>query len=373
MLFSLLFLLMLKEFLHGIELIQECSPRSKDLIMSFGERMSCLIVSSYLQELGQNVLYVDTRDVIKTDSHYNNASVDFKISDKLIHKKLHAFRGISVITGFIASDSKGITTTIGRNGSDYTASIIGAALNATEIEIWTDVDGVLSADPRIVRNAFVIPELSIEEAQELAYFGAKVIHPYSLVPVIEKSIPVHIKNTLNPAAPGSIIKKTVSKTSELPITGIASIENVSIINIEGSGMVGLPGIASKIFSSLARAGINIIMISQASSEHSICIVCRTNQVKEAKAALTADLNEELFYRKIQKIGITDNLEIIAVIGENMRGTPGLSGKLFSSLGSRNINVLAIAQGSSERNISLVIKAEDSREAINTIHNTFLKV
>ncbi|MCK5737456.1 MAG: aspartate kinase, partial [Spirochaetaceae bacterium] len=260
-------------------------------------------------------------------------------------------------------------TTLGRNGSDYTASILGAALDADAVEIWTDVDGILTADPRIVPDAWVIDEISFQEAMELSFFGAEVIHPYTLIPVIEKNMPVFIKNTLNPSAPGTRIAKTAAPNNR-PITGIASIDDISMITIEGGGMVGMPGIASRIFASMARTGANIIMITQASSEHSICLVCRREEAAIAAEGLEIDLSDILNSGIIRSIRLTNGLEIVAVIGDNMQGQLGLSGKLFSALGNAGVNILAIAQGSTELNISFVIKGEDKQQAIKAIHRTF---
>ena len=360
----------LTDILHGVELVQECSLRTKDLIMSFGERLNCTIVTAYIQSTGRKSLFVDARDIIQTDDNYGSSNVYLEKSYIKIREKIIDQNTIYIITGFISSSEKGITTTLGRNGSDYTAAIIGAAMNSEIVEIWTDVDGVLTADPRIVKNAFVIPRLSIEEAMELSYFGAEVIHPYTLMPTVDKHIPVIIKNTLNEQAKGTIISAE-PVIRERAITGIASIDNVSFINIEGGGMLGIPGIASSIFGALAEAEVNIIMITQASSEHSICIVCRTAEVEKALNYLNKRLEYEMKTKKISKIDIQNNLEIIAVIGENMKGMTGISGKLFSSLGDNEINILAIAQGSSERNISLVIENKDKNRALNTIHRTFI--
>lgn len=360
----------LKDILHGVELVKECSPRSLDFISSFGERLNCTLVSEYLNSIGHPAYYVDARKIIKTDNNFGSANVDLKLSYNLIKKKIDPSKGIAIVTGFISSTEECITTTLGRNGSDYTASIIGGALDADSVEIWTDVDGVLTADPRVVSGSYVIPQLSISEAMEMSYFGAEVIHPYTLLPVIEKNIPVYIKNTLNPTAPGTLIAMDVEKNPN-EITGLASIDNVSIINVEGGGMIGMPGMASKIFESLARNDINIIMITQASSEHSISIVCRSFEVKNAVEGLRRDLEEALFQKKIQNIEVINNLEIIAVIGDNMRGRIGFSGDLFSSLGDEKVNVLAIAQGSTEKNISLVVKTEDKSRALNALHKTFL--
>jgi len=360
----------LKDILHGVELVQECSLRTKDLLMSFGERLNCTMTSAYINAIGRKSEVVDARKIIITDDNYGSSNVFLDKSYELIRKKLSDKETIYIITGFISGSEKGITTTLGRNGSDYTAAIIGAAMNCEIVEIWTDVDGVLTADPRIVKNSFVIPQLSIEEAMELSYFGAEVIHPYTLMPTIEKNIPVIIKNTLNPAVKGTTISSG-PVTRERAITGIASIDNVSFINVEGGGMLGIPGIASSIFGALAEAEINIIMITQASSEHSICIVCRSSEVEKAIKFLNKKLEYEIKTKKINRIDVRNNLEIIAVIGENMKGMTGISGKLFSSLGDNGINILAIAQGSSERNISLVIENKDKSKALNTIHKTFI--
>jgi bifunctional aspartokinase / homoserine dehydrogenase 1 len=360
----------LEDLLHGVELVKECSLRSLDFISSFGERLNCTLVTEYLNEIGHKAYLVDARKVIKTDSNFGAANVDFKLSYDHINKKIDPEKGIAVVTGFIASNEECITTTLGRNGSDYTAAIVGAALDADSVQIWTDVDGVLTADPRIVQNAYVIPELSIMEAMEMSYFGAEVIHPYTLRPVVEKNIPVYIKNTLNPSAVGTLIAKDVKK-NEKEITGLASIDNVSILNLEGGGMLGMPGMASKIFESLARNEINILMITQASSEHSISVVIRKSEVQRAVKGLKTDLEEAIAQQKIQNIDVIHGLEIIAVIGDNMRGRIGFSGRLFSALGEKEVNVLAIAQGSTEKNISLIIRSEEKAKALNAIHKTFL--
>lgn len=360
----------LKDILHGVELVQECSLRTKDLIMSFGERLNCTIIAEYLNSTGHKAKMVDARKIIITDDNYGSSNVYLEKSYQKIRDYLTEKDSLYIITGFVSGSEKGITTTLGRNGSDYTASIIGAAMNSEIVEIWTDVDGVLTADPRIVPNSFVIPQLSIEEAMELSYFGAEVIHPYTLMPTVEKNIPIIIKNTLNTKAKGTVIS-SAPVNRERAITGIASIDNVSFINVEGGGMLGIPGIASSIFSALAEAEVNIIMITQASSEHSICIVCRTIEVEKAIKYLNVKLEYEIKTKKISRIDVKNDLEIIAVIGENMKGMTGISGKLFSSLGDSEINILAIAQGSSERNISLVIENKDKHKALNTIHKTFI--
>jgi aspartokinase/homoserine dehydrogenase 1 len=359
----------LLDILHGVELVRECSKRSMDLIMSFGERLNCMLVANYMQTKGIPAEYVDARSCIITDNRHGNALVDFKTTYRTIKNEIGRRKGIPIVTGFIASTPDGVTTTLGRNGSDYTASLLAAGLGAEAVEIWKDVDGVLSADPRRVPDAFVIDEMSYEEAMEMSYFGAEVIHPYTMIPAIEKNIPIWIKNSLNPAVRGTLIAENIKRNGNA-ITGIASIEDVALINVEGGGMLGIPGIASRVFSSLAEAEINIIMISQASSEHSICLVVRKEQSQEAVKKLQSALSQEIEAKQIENIYMIADLEIIAVIGEKMRGTPGISGKLFSALGNKEINILAIAQGSSERNISFVIESKDATRALNTIHETF---
>jgi bifunctional aspartokinase / homoserine dehydrogenase 1 len=361
----------IEEILHGVELLKECSPRTMDLVMSFGERLSCTLVSAYMRTRGLPAQVVDAREMILTDESFGSAAVNFPRSYAKIEARLSAVEGIPVIPGFIGSTEKGVTTTLGRNGSDYTASIIGAGVSAELIDIWTDVDGVLSADPRLVPEAFVIPSISYEEAMELSYFGAKVIHPYSMIPAVEKGIPIRIKNSLNPSAPGTMIGQSVPGARAHPITGIATIEGISLVNIEGGGMIGIPGIAARIFSALAREGINIIMISQASSEHTICLVFRTREAERALGALSRELALELETRRIQNFQLVRDLLVVSVIGENMRGTPGIAGKLFSSMGTAGVNILVIAQGSSEKNISFVIEEKNHTLALRTIHEAFL--
>lgn len=361
----------LEDILHGVELVQECSPRTGDLISGFGERLICPILAGHIRDQGTDAEDVDAGDIIRTDGAYGRAAVDFKTTDSLIRRRLGKRGPVSIVTGFVASGPDGAATTLGRNGSDYTASIIGAALNARAVEIWTDVDGILTADPRVVPHAWVIREISFQEAMELSFFGAEVIHPCTLIPVIEKNLPVYIRNTLNPASPGTRISGDAPPNGRA-VTGIASIDNAAMITIEGGGMMGMPGAASRIFASVAAAGVNIIMITQSSSEHSISLVCRENEACIAADTLRKDLSDAMASRMIRDIKVSGALEIIAVIGENMRGRVGLSGKLFSALGDAGVNILAIAQGSTERNISLVISGKDTETAIRAIHAAFIE-
>jgi len=360
----------LADILHGIELVKECSPRTNDLVNGFGERLSTLLLSEHLKSRGVAAKAVDARHIIRTDDSYGRAIVDFSQSKALITQSLANRSDIAVVTGFIASTADGVSTTLGRNGSDYTASILGAALEEDMVEIWTDVDGVHTADPRVVPNSLVIDEISFQEAMELSYFGAEVIHPYTLIPVMDQDIPVYIKNTMNPATPGTKIARMVAPSNRT-ITGIASIDEISMVSIEGGGMMGMPGVASRIFSSMAASKANIIMITQASSEHSICLMCRNQDAKKAVERLQSDLYDAIETKMIRDIKLTTGLGIIAVIGDNMRGQVGLSGKLFSALGNAGVNILAIAQGSTELNISLVVENQHKKTAISAIHKAFI--
>src|SRR6185369_12361277 len=300
----------------------------------------------YLSGDGHEAHYIDaSRNFIITNDRHGAAEVDFETTYRTVETRLKPLNGVIVITGFVASTADGRPTTLGRNGSDYTASLVGAAVRADAVEIWKDVDGVLTADPRFVKNTLVLDEISMEEAMEMSYFGAKVIHPSTMLPLLERGISLRIKNTLNPSVKGTLIKQN-PQPHPYPITGIASITGAALINIEGSGMIGIPGFASRVFGALARAQVNVVMISQASSEHSICIVCRENEAQAALAALRAELKAEHDSKKLKDCELVSGLDVIAVIGENMRGRPGITGRLFRSLGERNINVLAIAQGSS---------------------------
>ena len=363
----------LREICHGIFLVRECSPRSLDLVMSFGERLNNYLIAAYMGSLGMNAEYVDARSLIRTDASHGRAEVDFRITNTQIQRHFSGLPEgtIAVITGFVAGTEKGITTTLGRNGSDYTASIFGAALGASDIEIWTDVDGVLEADPRVVATARVIDDLSIDEAMEMSYFGAEVLHPSTMLPAVETDIPIWIKNTMNPQVRGTrISRKPSSSRGESAVTGIATVPRVAMLNLVGGGMVGARGLAGKIFAALGRSSANIIMISQASSEHSICVVIRQDEVQDAERVLRQELSHELRVRHVQALEVHKDLEVLSIIGASMRGTPGVSGRLFSSLGDAGVNVLAIAQGSSEMNISCVIHSKDHRAAVQAVHRGF---
>lgn len=355
----------LEDILEGIFLIKELSPKTLDLIMSFGERLSAFIIS---QAIPQSC-FLDAREVIKTDKTFGSAQVDFAETNRNIQNYFINTPSLPIITGFISSSKDGETTTLGRGGSDYTAAIIGAALDVAEIEIWTDVSGVMTADPRKEPYAFSIPEMSYKEAMEMSYFGAKVIHPPTITPALEKNIPLLIKNSFDPKAPGTRISHEASKSKAL-ICGISSIDHAVLLCIQGSGMVGVCGIARRLFGALAEKGINIILISQGSSEHSICLAVSPSFSRVAKEAIEKEFALEMRAHIIEEVMIEQNLSVIATVGENMRQTPGIAAKLFCALGKNRVNVVAITQGSSELNITVVVKKEDEIKAIRAIHEAF---
>ncbi|MDP3684359.1 MAG: aspartate kinase, partial [Ignavibacteria bacterium] len=311
----------------------------------------------------------DSRTVIKTDAQFGNARVLFDLTNKNIQKYFAANKKLQIVTGFVASTIENETTTLGRGGSDYTASILGAALNANEIEIWTDVDGVLTADPRKVKNAFPVKHLTFDEAMELSHFGAKVIYPPTMQPAHAKGIPLRIKNTFNPSAEGTLISKK-KIANDFLIKGISSIDAISLVLVEGSGMVGVAGIAERIFSALAKKQINVILITQASSEHSICLAIPPRDKKKAKESIEHEFKLELIEKKISEVKVENDFAIIAIVGENMQKTPGIAGRVFQALGKNGINIAAIAQGSSELNISVVISKKDEAKALNALHEAF---
>jgi aspartokinase/homoserine dehydrogenase 1 len=358
----------LKELVHGVYLVKELTLRSLDYIMSFGERLSCNIISHGINSRGLESEYLDSRLLIKADESFGNAKVKFDSTNKNIQNYFSQYNKIQVITGFIASTEKNETVTLGRGGSDYTASIFGAALDAEEIEIWTDVDGILTADPRKVADAFSLPAVTYEEAMELSHFGAKVIHPPTMKPALDKKIKIRIKNTFNPQHKGTLITHR-NDTSQFNVKGISSIDDITLLRITGSGMVGVVGIASRIFGALAKEKINVILITQASSEHSVCLAILPQFGQLSKNLIEEEFKWEIRDGMIDEVAVEPDMSIIAVVGEDMRHTPGISGKVFQSLGKNGINIIAIAQGSSELNISLVIEKKYLKKALNVLHNS----
>ncbi len=359
----------LEDILQGVFLVKELTLRSLDFISSFGERLSNYIIHLAFRKHGIACDFLDARKTIVTDDQFGNAEVDMEKTLANIQAHFASSDRLQVVTGFIAANEKGVTTTLGRGGSDYTAAIFAAALDADELQIWTDVDGVLTADPRLVREAFTMDVLSYEEAMELSHFGAKVIHPPTIEPAMSRNIPIRIKNTLNPAFPGTLVGN-FSGGPEYIIKGISSIDHVALIRIQGSGLVGMAGVAQRIFGALAAGSINIILITQASSEHSVCLAVLPKHASRAKRLLQKELQHEMATHRVADIIIENELSTIAVVGENMRQTPGIAGKVFQALGRSRINISAIAQGSTELNISAVIRRADKQKALRVIHDAF---
>jgi aspartokinase/homoserine dehydrogenase 1 len=360
----------LEEILQSVYNLRELSLQTKDLILSYGERCSAVMISHIAKQTFPNALYVDGSELIKTDHNFGQAKVNTYLTETLIRdfQESNADK-LLFVTGFIASNDEGRITTLGRGGSDYTAAIWGSALNAAEIQIWTDVDGMLTADPRMVKKAFSLPELSYTEAMELSYFGAKVIYPPTMIPAFLKRIPIVIKNTFNVDFPGTYIKHGTS-VSKLPIKGISSIDEISVLNLTGSGMVGKAGFSGRLFSLLSREQINIILITQSSSEHSITFAVKPADALKALALINKEFELELQARKLEYPEVENGLAALAIVGENMKKTPGMSGKLFNALGRNGVNVRAIAQGSSEYNISVIISKPDLSKAVNAVHDAF---
>ena len=358
----------LKDLLHGVFLVREASKRTMDYVLSFGERNSSYLISQVLNQKGISAHYLDARKVIKTDDSFSIAKVDMQKTAEAVSAYFNNNPGIKIVTGFVASDDHGNTTTLGRGGSDYTASLLASSLDAKHIEIWTDVSGVLTSDPRKVKKAFTIPALSYAEAMEMSHFGAKVIYPPTLAPALNKQIPIYIKNTFEPEFDGTFISATSGNGRA--VKGISSIGNVSLLTLSGSGLFGVPGIAARLFQCLANAGINIILITQGSSESSISFAVSPADAPAAKAAVDLTFEYEISKKNINAVGVENDLSVIAIIGENMRYQPGVAGRLFQSLGKNGINTVAIAQGSSELNVSVVINKHDETKALNVLHQAF---
>ncbi len=355
-----------QDILHGVFLLEDLSLKTMDYLLSFGERLSSLIISRYIT--GADLL--DSREVIITDNNYSNALVDFNESEKRIISKLAAMTGVVVMPGFVASDADGKTTTLGRGGSDYTAAILAAATKSDVLEIWTDVDGFMTADPRIVKKAHPIECMSYEEAMELSHFGARVLYTPTLAPAIRASIPIRILNTFNPDAGGTLISHHGVCKSDHLIKGISSINEVDLVTVKGAGMVGKTGTSARVFSALAKNGVNVILITQASSEMTISFAVAPSDSEKAVKGLLEEFYNEIEIRKDMEIEVLNDLSIIAIVGEEMRHTPGISAILYKALGRNGISVIVTAQGSSELNISVVIKQESLKKALNAINEGF---
>ncbi|MCZ8229185.1 bifunctional aspartate kinase/homoserine dehydrogenase I [Flavobacterium sp.] len=362
----------LETLLDGCYLLGELSPRTSDTILSFGELLSSFIIAEALKQNLKSTSYKDSRELIKTNATYGKASVNFELSNALIQNyfKNNDTR-VVLLPGFIAATEDGITTTLGRGGSDYTAAIFAGALAVDELEIWTDVNGMYTANPKIVKEAQPIATISYQEAMELSHFGAKVLYPPTIQPVLKKNIPIWIKNTFEPQAEGTLISNTVVATGT-PVKGISHIDNITLITLEGSGMIGVAGSSKRLFEVLSNEKINVIFITQASSEHSICIGIQNSDAETAEIAINKAFEIEIAQHKVEPCIVEKNLCIIALVGENMKNHQGLSGRMFSTLGKNNVNIRAIAQGASERNISVVINERDVKKALNTLHENFFE-
>lgn len=362
----------IETLLDGIYLLGELPKKTEDIILSAGELISSQIIYEKLKELGSDVSYKDSRELIKTDSNFGAANVNFELSNYLIQYFFERSQSkIIILPGFISQDANENTTTLGRGGSDYSAAIIAAALKAEQLEIWTDVSGMYTCNPKIVQNASPIAHISYKEAMELSHFGAKVLYAPTIQPVMHQEIPMYIKNTFEPKADGTLINNEISKSNQI-ITGISHIENIALITLEGAGLVGISGSAKRLFTALAKENLNIIFITQASSEHSICVGLMEQDAIIAKQVINTEFSNEIKLSKVKPISIEANLSVIAVVGENMKRHQGISGKIFSTLGNNNVNIRAIAQGSSERNISVVIENKDASKALNCLHEHFFE-
>ncbi len=362
----------IEDICNGIFLLRELTPRSKDRISSYGEWLSSKIIAAKLKADGMDNTWKDARELIITNSYFTNAEVDFaatnnKISEFFPHQPGNLF----IVPGFIATNENGITTTLGRGGSDYTAAIIASALTVKKLEIWTDVSGMMTADPRLTANARIIPHISYQEAMELSHFGAKVIYPPTIQPVMTKNIPVWIKNTFEPEDRGTLIELSPNKNGNI-VRGISSINNIALLSLEGSGMIGIPGFSKRLFEALSNEKINVILITQSSSEHSICVAVDALEAAKARKTVDDAFGYEIALQKVEPLKVETGLSIVALVGENMKSHPGISGRMFSTMGRNGVNIRAIAQGSSEKNISTVISTKDVRKSINVLHEEFFE-
>jgi aspartokinase/homoserine dehydrogenase 1 len=362
----------LEEICNSVFYLKELSPRTKDRIVSFGELLSSKIIAAFLQSKNADHTWLDSRQLIKTNSSFGFAQVNFERTNKLTSDAINASnKNLFIAPGFIASDENNNTTTLGRGGSDYTAAIYAAAINAPSLEIWTDVSGMMTADPRWVPNAKPIPRISYQEAMELSHFGAKVIYPPSIQPVAQKNISTWVKNTFAPDDAGTVIDNVAVHEGDI-ITGISSINEVALLSLEGSGMIGIPGFSKRLFEALANEKINVILITQSSSEHSICVAINTNNAVKAKHAVDKTFEIEIAQQKLEPLIVETEQSVIALVGDKMKSHTGISGRMFEALGRNGINVRAIAQGSSERNISAVIANADIKKAVNVLHEAFFE-
>ena len=357
----------LDELLKGVSLVQECTPRTQDGVLSVGERLSTILVAAALRARGTDAEACDTTGLIVTNANFGAASVDLAATRERVVPYFAKADSLQIVTGFIAGTAAGETTTLGRGGSDYTATLLGAILDAQAVEIWTDVNGVMSADPRIVQEAFSLESLSYDELMELSHWGAKVMHPAAVQPAREKGLPVLIRNTLNREFPGTEVREAAPTTQGFPVRGIASINDVSLLRLEGTGLQGAPGTAERLFGALARERISVILITQASSERSICFAVEPGKLEQAVDVIHEAFALERQANLVEDLVVEERCSILAAVGDAMRESPGIAGRIFDVLGHHRVNVRAIAQGSSELNISLVVTQDDEERALRAIH------
>ncbi len=366
----------IEDICNGVYLLGEATPRTKDRLASYGEWLSSQIIMVKLLQEGVDVQWKDSRELLVTNSNFTHAELIFDKTNSNIKKYFKgATPALFILPGFIASNEQGVTTTLGRGGSDYTAAIITAALHADSLQIWTDVSGMMTADPRVTHNAKVIHRISYREAMELSHFGAKVIYPPTIQPVMQKGIPVSIKNTFSPEDIGTLITSELGKGAEngnTIVRGISSISNIALLSLEGGGMVGIPGFSKRLFEALSEEQINVILITQSSSEHSICVAIDSINAESAKRCVDAAFTDEILLGKVEPLKVESGQTIVALVGENMKSHTGVSGRMFHAFGKNGVNVRAIAQGSSERNISAVIAEKDIRKAVNVLHEEFFE-
>ncbi|MGH9698057.1 MAG: aspartate kinase [Candidatus Acidiferrales bacterium] len=356
----------------GTALLRELTPRTLDLISSLGERLSAPMVAATLDQMGVGSEAVEATELIVTDSYHGGAEPVMELTQEVCEARLRPLleKGIvPVVTGFIGASREGVLTTLGRGGSDYSATILGAALGANEVIIWTDVDGVLTADPRLVPEARTIPEISYREAAELAYFGAKVLHPKTLRAVMPAGIPVWIRNSFAPERQGTKIAAK-GRTTTAGVKALTAISDVSLIAVGGPGIVGLPDVVGRTFSTTSEVRASVLLISQSSSQNDICFIVASDDAIRTAAALRQEFAQDLTHQKVEHITLDPNIAIVAVVGENMRGTVGMAGRTFSVLGRESVNIIAIAQGSSEANISFVVEQKDMKKALLALHREF---
>jgi len=362
----------IEDLCNGVFLLNELSARTIDKLLSYGELLSSQIITAAFIAKGIDAKWIDAKEIIKTNSDFGTAAVDFTTTTSNINRLLKQTKDkLFIVPGFVASDTRNITTTLGRGGSDYTAAIFAGVLNAASLEIWTDVSGMMTADPRWVANAKIIPSISYQEAMELSHFGAKVIYPPTIQPVLSKNIPVWIKNTFAKDEHGTVIKNNTENDGNI-IRGISSINHIALLSLEGSGMVGVPGFSKRLFEALSSASVNVILITQGSSEHSICVGVESINAERAKQIIDLAFAGEIAMQRVEPLIVESDLSIVALVGDHMKSHPGISGKMFGALGKNGVNVRAIAQGSSERNISAVISTADVRKAINVLHEEFFE-